>query len=197
MFGFISRLVPVKNPYLFIQALFDLESFRKSFAESDRTLVTPWTLIIVGGGELHNSIQQEVELKGLTKHVIFLGWQQQMEKIYAAMDCVVLTSLNEGTPVVLIEAMASGKTFIATDVGGVKDLMMGIGKEISGENGGKFTLYKNGILVASQDSKGLVGALLFLMNQRELCCCMGRLGDRKSTRLNSSHTDISRMPSSA
>ena len=51
-----------------------------------------------------------------------VGWQNDMAGIYLALDVVVLTSLNEGTPVALIEAMAAGKPFVATNVGGVQGL---------------------------------------------------------------------------
>jgi len=69
-----------------------------------------------------------------------------------------LSSLNEGTPVSLIEAMAAGKAVVATKVGGVADLV---------ENG------KTGLLVPSKDSDALASAVLCLLNDNNLRRCMG------------------------
>ena len=115
-------------------------------------------------------------MEGLNSQVLFLGWRRDMAQMYSASDIVVLTSLNEGTPVVLIEAMASARPFVATNVGGVQDLMVGKGQEIMGRNGGRFTRYENGILIASQDVEGLTGALLYLMEHPHASLEMGRVG---------------------
>ncbi len=53
----------------------------------------------------------------------FLGWRRDLPTIYAATDVFLLTSRNEGTPVALIEAMASGVPGVSTDVGGVRDVI--------------------------------------------------------------------------
>jgi glycosyltransferase involved in cell wall biosynthesis len=55
--------------------------------------------------------------------VRFLGWRRDLPLIYAATDVFLLTSRNEGTPVALIEAMASAVPGVSTDVGGVKDVI--------------------------------------------------------------------------
>ena len=52
-----------------------------------------------------------------------LGWRRDLRRIYAATDVFLLTSRNEGTPVALIEAMASGVPGVSTDVGGVGDVI--------------------------------------------------------------------------
>ncbi len=57
-----------------------------------------------------------------------------MAQLYSSLDIVILTPLNEGTPVVLVEAMASGKPFIATEVGGVRDLIVGVWATCVGKN---------------------------------------------------------------
>jgi len=74
----------------------------------------------------------------------------------------VLTSLNEGTPVSLIEAMAAARPVVATDVGGVKDLM----GEIDTETGEGYKLARHGILVPSGDSHALAEALRFVLRER-------------------------------
>jgi glycosyltransferase involved in cell wall biosynthesis len=76
-------------------------------------------LLIVGDGELRGRLEAEAAAQGLGSHVRFLGWRRDLPNIYAATDVFALTSRNEGTPVALIEAMASGVPGVATDVGGV------------------------------------------------------------------------------
>ncbi len=54
---------------------------------------------------------------------VFTGWRADMPAVYAGLDIVALSSLNEGTPMTLLEAMAAGKPVVATDVGGVRDIV--------------------------------------------------------------------------
>ena len=55
--------------------------------------------------------------------IIFTSWRKDIDVINAGADIIALTSVNEGTPVSIIEAQASGTAVICTDVGGVKDLV--------------------------------------------------------------------------
>jgi glycosyltransferase involved in cell wall biosynthesis len=66
---------------------------------------------------LKTGLQSMVNSLGLSGQFVFTGWQKDMPAVYSDMDIVALTSVNEGTPVSLIEALASGKNVIATDVG--------------------------------------------------------------------------------
>ena len=59
--------------------------------------------------------------------MFFTGWVKDIEQVYAGLDIVALSSISEGTPVSLIEAMASGKPVVSTAVGGVKDAVGEIG----------------------------------------------------------------------
>ena len=174
--GFIGRLVTIKNPLLLLKAVHDLEKYMGVHSLSSQKSASPIKVVIAGGGELHDSLKDRIQADEINSQVIFLGWQRDMARIYSAIDVLVLTSLNEGTPVVLIEAMASCRPFIATKVGGVQDLMVGEGTRVRGENGGWFTLYENGILIGSQDVQGLIGALLYLISHSNTCCSMGRVG---------------------
>jgi glycosyltransferase involved in cell wall biosynthesis len=164
--GHIGRLVEIKNPFLALDALRLLVSQSRS----------PFQLWIAGGGPLEGLLKQAVQKEQFSGGVRFLGWQRDMAQLYSSLDIVILTSLNEGTPAVLIEAMASGKPFIATEVGGVRDLMVGVGEQVSGKNGGQFTVYENGILVSSQDVHGLADALEFLASDPGKRTAMGRAG---------------------
>lgn len=114
LIGIIGRLVPIKNHRMF------LDVAKKTKINSPNTKVK---FIIVGDGELREEIRDYAYELGLKDDVIFTGWAKDLVSVYADLDIVVLTSLNEGTPVSLIEAMAAGKAIVATDIGGVKDLV--------------------------------------------------------------------------
>jgi glycosyltransferase involved in cell wall biosynthesis len=87
------------------------------------------------------------------------------------MDIVALTSLNEGTPLTLIEAMACGRPVLATEVGGVVDIM---GERQSVEDG--FVVWDHGVTVKSEDSRAFARALSFLIERPQLRREMGRRG---------------------
>ncbi|MBI4934155.1 MAG: glycosyltransferase [Actinobacteria bacterium] len=111
--GIVGRMVPVKNHGLFFRALAELVT-RES---------RPLRAIVVGSGELEAQLRPQVDGLGLSPIVHFLGWRRDLERIYADLDVVALTSLNEGTPVALIEAMAAGVPVVSTAVGGAPDLL--------------------------------------------------------------------------
>ena len=79
--------------------------------------------LIAGDGELRHDLEGYAARVGIADRVRFLGWRRDLATIYAATDVFLLTSRNEGTPVALIEAMASGVPGVSTDVGGVKDVI--------------------------------------------------------------------------
>jgi glycosyltransferase involved in cell wall biosynthesis len=115
--GMVGRLVPVKNHGMLIKAAGMLK-------DSLRTeLFKRVKFVIIGDGPLRQGLQSMVNSLGLSGQFVFTGWQKDMPAVYSDMDIVALTSVNEGTPVSLIEALASGKNVIATDVGGVRDVV--------------------------------------------------------------------------
>jgi glycosyltransferase involved in cell wall biosynthesis len=97
---------------------------------------------------------------------------QKLDRVYADLDIVVSSSINEGTPVSLLEAMASGKAFVSTDVGGVRDLMVGPGKYQ-----GEFEIFENGILVPL-DTEVLAQAIAYLLENPRVRQAMGWVGRR-------------------
>jgi len=137
--GIVGRLVPIKNHRMFLDAARDV------MAGSPGVKVR---FIVVGDGELRGSLETYAKELGLGSAVIFTGWVRELADVYEDLDVVALTSLNEGTPVSLIEAMASARPVISTNVGGVKDLI---------RDGG------NGYLVESRDVKGFSDKLLSLI----------------------------------
>ena len=110
----VGRLTAIKQHELFVEAA-------KTLASRYPAAV----FLIVGDGERRGAIEALVEAAGLRDRIRFLGWRRDLPTIYAASDVFVLTSRNEGTPVALIEAMASGVPGVSTDVGGVGDVIAG------------------------------------------------------------------------
>jgi glycosyltransferase involved in cell wall biosynthesis len=131
--GIIGRLIPVKNHVLFLQAA----------AQLVQTLPDV-RFAIIGDGDLRDDLTAQVRQLHLESHVLFTGWQTDMAHIYSDLDVLALSSLNEGTPVPIIEALAAGCPVVATDVGGVADLL---------DNGAL------GSLVPSEDAGALAIAL--------------------------------------
>ena len=112
--GIVGRLAPVKNHRM----LFETVKLLK-----EQGMGHLFNFFVVGDGELREDLTQEALRLGIEKNVVFTGWQREMPEVYRKLDAVVLTSLNEGTPVSLIEAMAAARPVLATEVGGVKDLL--------------------------------------------------------------------------
>ncbi len=112
LIGIVGRLVPIKNHHLFLQA-----------AKQAIDLGYKGQFLVIGGGELEEDLMAFSQTLGIRDAVQFLGWRQDLPTIYADLDVLVLSSNNEGTPVSIIEAMASGTPVVATDVGGVSDLV--------------------------------------------------------------------------
>jgi glycosyltransferase involved in cell wall biosynthesis len=110
--GFVGRLTSVKNPALFVHAA------RRVLEETPEA-----HFCVVGDGELRQDVERQVAALGIADRVHLAGWQRDMPAVYAALDVLVLTSLNEGTPVTAIEALAAGVPVVATDVGGVADVV--------------------------------------------------------------------------
>jgi glycosyltransferase involved in cell wall biosynthesis len=81
--------------------------------------------VIAGDGELKGDLTAYAQSIGVGDRVRLIGWRRDLPTIYAATDVFLLTSRNEGTPVALIEAMASGVPGVSTDVGGVTDVIGG------------------------------------------------------------------------
>ena len=137
--GIIGRLVPVKNHLLFLDAInFVLNNSSKKIKA-----------FIVGDGEMRRTLQDKARqlnistatTLGFDEHasLIFTSWRSDIDVINAGLDIIALTSLNEGTPVSLIEAQAANKPVVSTRVGGISDILMenetGLLSDINDVNG--------------------------------------------------------------
>jgi GT2 family glycosyltransferase/glycosyltransferase involved in cell wall biosynthesis len=154
LIGIIGRLVPIKNHEMFFDAA---DLFLKANPACDVKFV------VVGDGERRTRLEEYCRERKLDRHTIFCGWIRNVSFVYADLDILALSSLNEGTPVSIIEAMASSVPVIATQVGGIQDLM---GKPVddSVENCG-FTVCERGIICSTQDSPGFSKGLRHLVEE--------------------------------
>ncbi|MDA3893828.1 MAG: glycosyltransferase [Salinivirgaceae bacterium] len=123
--GIIGRLAPVKNHKLFINAINKVE---KNTGKKIRAF-------IVGDGELKEELFEQCRTLNLTYNhpnngqvkkadVTFTSWIKDIETAYPGLDIIAMTSLNEGTPVSLIEAQAANKSIISTNVGGIENIVI-------------------------------------------------------------------------
>ncbi|MFL2589215.1 MAG: glycosyltransferase [Parvicellaceae bacterium] len=119
--GIIGRLVPVKNHKFFIDAIQEVLKNSK----------VPIRAFIVGDGEEKQNIINYIKNKNLdfslnynpaTFHLT--SWIKEIDRVNSGMDIICLTSLNEGTPVSLIEAQASGKPIVSTKTGGIENIVL-------------------------------------------------------------------------
>jgi len=79
--------------------------------------------ILVGDGELREKIETGIRELNLSKHFILTGWRNDIEEIMQVFDILISTSLWEGLPCTFLEAMASAKPIVATNVDGVGDVV--------------------------------------------------------------------------
>ncbi len=165
--GMVGRLVPIKNPGLFLQALHQVTQQASTLSISG---------VVVGDGPLRQELEQEADRLGLEGVVQFTGWQHDLPAVYEGLAVACLTSWNEGTPVSLIEAMAAGRPVIATDVGGVRDLLTDHGERPVLLQQGQFQVMSRGILVRPGDADGLAASLEALARDTSLCRALGEAG---------------------
>ena len=163
--GIIGRLVAIKNHRLFLDA-----ASKVSYSSMNLDIYFK----IIGDGEDRQDLEDYAKKLGVEK-IEFLGWRKDLPGLYSDLDLVVLTSLNEGTPVSLIEAMASARAVISTDVGGVRDLM-GDEVKLDKVKNNKFRIFQRGILINSGDSDTLASAVTFILTEEELRYTMGISG---------------------
>jgi L-malate glycosyltransferase len=80
-------------------------------------------LVMVGDGPDRDHVEHRAHELGVMRDTFFLGYQESVAPFFSAFDALVLPSVNEGTPVTAIEALAGGRPVVATRVGGVPDVV--------------------------------------------------------------------------
>ncbi|MBI5682460.1 MAG: glycosyltransferase family 4 protein [Deltaproteobacteria bacterium] len=148
--GWIGRFEHVKGPDIFLSVC------KKLFKTVDNT-----TAVMIGDGSLFNDIKKKIADFGLEKSLLLLGYRNDVVHILKDIDIFVLTSLNEGQGMVILEAMAAGKPVIATNVGGVAEIV---------EHG------VTGYLVNSEDVDGMTEHIRYLITNKEKRKILGTNG---------------------
>jgi len=163
--GMIGRIAPQKHHEMFLEVAGEV---RKQLPHAH--------FVVVGGGSGEERLKALAAKMGIAASVRFTGVRTDLASIYRDLDTVALTSRNEGTPLSLIEAMAAGRAIVATDVGGVRDLLT---REARGD---VFTRTfvgseePRGQLVPSGDTRAFAEALLSLEREPDLRDGLGSAG---------------------
>jgi glycosyltransferase involved in cell wall biosynthesis len=108
--GWVGRLSPEKGPDIMLDALGCLRDL-------------PWRLSVVGQGRLRPRLEEQARRLGIDHRITWHGGVAGAPALYRAFDLFALSSRTEGTPMVLLEAMAAGVPVVATAVGGVPDVV--------------------------------------------------------------------------
>jgi glycosyltransferase involved in cell wall biosynthesis len=148
--GWVGRMTAVKRTDLVVRALRGLVAM-----DVDAYVV------LVGDGPDREQLERYAHELGVIKRCLFLGYQEDVARFYDAIDVLVLPSINEGTPVSVIEALAARRPVVATRVGGVPDVVRdGV----------------DGFLVDAEDADALAARLAELAADPGLRAQMGEAG---------------------
>lgn len=172
--GIVGRLVPIKNHDLFLDVI------SRVAERTDRRI----RAFVVGDGEERERLTQRARLQGLSVSepgpfspgspplvgvpglapkatITFTSWIKEVDLVNLGMDIIMLTSLNEGTPVSLIEAQAAERPIVTTRVGGIENVVLP---------------GNTAFLAGSGDAEGMAARLLELVNDTALRHRMGQQG---------------------
>ncbi|MDD5560903.1 MAG: glycosyltransferase family 4 protein [Candidatus Omnitrophica bacterium] len=111
--GMVACFKPQKSPLDFIK-----------LASSIKKDIPNVKFILVGDGILRNKICALINKLNLNEQIILTGWRGDIASIMSCLDVFVLTSLWEGLPIAVLEAMAAGLPVVATDTGGISEVVL-------------------------------------------------------------------------
>ncbi len=159
--GIVGRIVAIKNHSFFVQVIKRILSLNISRKAA---------FFIVGDGDLRKKMEEELGSENILfndnkitakSRVIFTSWLTNMHEVMCGLDIITLTSLNEGTPLSIIEAQFFKKPVVSTNVGGVKDTIVD---------------KKTGFLIEKSDVETFSKKITLLINDDELRVRMGEAG---------------------
>lgn len=119
---------------------------------------------IIGIGPLEEKLKKFSMKLGIADNVRFLGFKTNIKSLMSGMDIFVLTSIHEGIPYVLLEAMASSLPVICTNVGGIKEIVKNL---------------HDGILISSRDSYSLYKSFKVLLTKEKFRKFLGTNANKK------------------
>jgi glycosyltransferase involved in cell wall biosynthesis len=175
--GIVGRLTEVKNHRLFLEAA---ALFKEKYAgDGEEGYASGGArrvrFVVIGDGHLRVELEAQAYALGLGGDVEFTGTRDDPEDFYPALDVVALTSLNEGTPLTLIEAMANARAVVATAVGGVVDLLGGV-EESELRRPHPWQVCERGVQVRPGDAEAFADALAHLVADEPLRAALGERG---------------------
>ena len=147
VFGTLGRLSPVKDHGTLLRAA------QRVIREQRKA-----RFLIVGDGPLRDDLVIAASQLGVSRACVIAGARDDIDDVLGAMDVFVLSSLHEGIPMALLEAMAIGKPVVATAVGGVPEIV---------------THRENGLLVTPRDDRALAEACLEISGTPALAARLG------------------------
>jgi glycosyltransferase involved in cell wall biosynthesis len=148
--GSVGRLEEQKGFEYFLRAA------REVLSEFPKT-----RFVVVGEGSLRSRLEALIHELGLGTSVLLVGQRNDMPGVYASLELFVLASIDEGMPMTILEALASGKPVIATAVGAVEQLVIS---------------EKTGLLVQPRDIPALRDAMLRCLRDQSFAQTLGKNG---------------------
>lgn len=162
--GFVGRLVGEKGILELVQAM---EEVAREVPQA-RLLLVGDTLEDDRDRGFKEVLRGEIARRGLASRIVATGFVEEVEQALAAMDVFVLPSYREGMPRTILEAMASGKPVVATNIRGCREeVVHGV----------------TGLLVPVKDSRALAQAIVQVLSDPEAARRMGEAGQRRAVRL--------------
>ena len=146
--GFTGRLDRVKRLDLLLEGFY---SVAVQYPQA--------RLMIIGEGEQRSRLEALATGLGISQAVIWTGFHQDIPRLLAALDIYIQPSVNEGLSLSILEAMASGKAVIATDVGGAQEVL---------------THQETGILIPPGSSAAIGSAIVDILNQPKKQAALGQ-----------------------
>jgi glycosyltransferase involved in cell wall biosynthesis len=150
--GAVARLAPQKGVAYFVRAA--------AILARDRGI----SFLMVGDGPLRDELEAEAHKLGISDRIVFAGHRRDVGKILSCLDMLVLPSVTEGLPLIILEAMAAARPVVAAAVGGVPEVV---------EDG------VTGILVRPGDEHALADAVSRLIAAPDMARFMGRAGRKR------------------
>jgi glycosyltransferase involved in cell wall biosynthesis len=175
--GIVGRIVPIKNHAFFIKVIGSILT-----SPANRRAA----FFIIGDGDLRKQLEDKLveeridfNKQGITEksRVVFTSWLTDIDEVMNGLDIIALTSLNEGTPLSIIEAQFFKRPVVSTDVGGVRDTL---------EDG------RTGFLIAKNDIESFCVKLSLLVNDDQLRVRMGEAGSQLAIERFSKQKEVER-----
>ena len=156
--------IPLGRPIVGTVGRLHADKDQRSLVAAFRIIVSAVpdaVLVIIGEGPMRLALEHEVKRYGLERSVRLFGERLDVPMLLPAFDVFVLSSVNEGLPLALLEAMACARPVVVTDVGGVAGVV----------DGGRA-----GVVVAPGDVDGLAKAIIGLLRDRVRAAQLGAAG---------------------